>query len=291
MLTTPSWNRRKLSHRRPSMVLDELEPSGKGGLVQTTTVFLTGSRCPVGCRMCDLHLGTLPGPTPAGAIPEQIDVAFADRSRRGWLKLYNHGNFFDRKSIPPEDYEAIAARCQGFSRLVVENHPSFGASRLEAFRDLLTVPLEVAVGLETVQPRWLKRLAKQMTRDQFDRYARWLADLGVDLRVFLIVGVPGINVAEALRWTRLSVRHAIAAGARHISLIPARFGSGWSGWGEQLPCLTTSHLAELQRTALADAALADADRRVIVTIDLWGIEPSAAGFEDLQRRNLSQAID
>ncbi len=208
------------------------------------------------------------------------------RRRQGWLKLYNSGNFFDPQSIPIGDYQAIAERCEGFSRLVVENHPRFGAGRLRKFRDLLAAKLEVAVGLETVQPRWLDRLGKQMSRDDFDRYARWLSMEGVDLRVFLIIGVPGVTPKEAVRWTRLSVRHALAASARHISLIPARFGQGWSGSGDQLPTLSTERLVEIQQ-----ATLRDVDGRAAVTIDLWNIDQNDPHFEDLQRRNLTQQPD
>jgi len=286
MLTTPATSRQKLSHHTPYLVLDETEPNGEGGQVETTTVFLTASPCPIGCRMCDLHRHTLPGPTPEGVVAEQIDAALAKRPRRGWLKLYNSGNFFDPQSIPVSDYEAIALRCEGFSRLVVENHPRFGAERLRRFRDRLPVQLEVAVGLETVQPRWLNRLAKQMTRDEFDRYARWLAGEGVDLRVFLILGVPGVTAREATRWARLSVRHALAASARHISLIPARIGEGWSGLGDQLPSLSMDVLGEIQR-----AVLRDADGRAAVTIDVWDIDRAERGFEDLCRRNLTQQPD
>ena len=91
--------------------------------------------------------------------------------------------------------------------------------------------LEVAVGLETMQPRWLGRMGKRMTRDEFDGYARKLHEHRIDLRVFLIVGVPGSSVAESLRWAELSVRHAALA-ARSISLIPAR-GNGTSEAGSR----------------------------------------------------------
>jgi hypothetical protein len=201
------------------------------------------------------------------------------------LKLYNSGNFFDPQSIPQTDYRAIARRCTGFSRLVVENHPRFGHDRLLRFRDLLTVPLEVAVGLETVQPRWLNQLGKQMTRDDFDRYAKWLSGHSVDLRVFLMIGVPGISVRESVRWVRLSIRHAVRAGARHISLIPARFGAGWDGRGDELPGLSTETLAEIQRVALRDV-----EGRTMVTIDLWDIDHRDPGFDELQQRNLDQQV-
>ena len=284
-----------LSADTPYLVIDEPEPDGSGGQVATTTIFLTASRCPVGCSMCDLHQFTLPSATPPGAIPRQIGTALASRAaptappyptgKAGWIKLYNSGNFFDPLSIPPDDYQAIAGCCHPFARVVVENHPRFGAERLRMFRDLLDAPLEVAVGLETVQPRWLDRMGKQMSRDDFDRYARWLASQGVDLRVFLIAGAPGIDVKESIRWARLSTRHAIAAGARHVSLIPARSGHGWNGRGHQLPDFSTEALAELQRAAIQDAA-----GHAAITIDLWDIDADAPLLERLREVNLTQKI-
>ncbi len=279
-------NREVLSTEKPYLVIDEREPDGNGGEIDTTTLLLTASTCPVGCSMCDLHLNTLATATPRGSIPAQIDAALANRLRSGWIKLYNSGNFFDPRSIPPSDYPAIARQCQGFSRIVVENHPKFGAERLRRFHSLVDVPLEIAVGLETVQPRWLNRLGKQMTRDDFYRYARWLRSEDVDLRVFLIVGVPGIDVTESIRWARLSVRYAVACGARHISLIPARSGHGWNGLADRLPAFSCDALIELQQRAIGDAG-----GRAAITIDLWNVAADAPRLDELRRGNLRQRVD
>ncbi len=283
--------RHQLSPNRPYAVVDELEPDADRHGVPTTTVFLTASQCPVGCHMCDLWQNTLAEPTPIGAIPRQLDWAFSGRRSSEWVKLYNSGNFFDPRSIPPADYAGIAQRCSSFSRVIVENHPRIGTSRVEIFRDLLAGKLEIAVGLETVQPRWLDRLGKQMTRDDFDRYARWLKSVDVDLRVFLIIGMPGLSVRESIRWARLSVRHAVTAGARHVSLIPSRPGQGWGGQASGLPSLSLDDLAEIQGLAIDDA-----QGRAVVTVDLWDVQThpeSSAGHETIERLrgiNLSQQM-
>ena len=82
----------------------EDEPTGDGEVVQVATLLLTASECPWRCAMCDLWRHTLPHPTPRGAVPRQIEAALKDLpSGVRWIKLYNSGNFFDAKSIPPAD--------------------------------------------------------------------------------------------------------------------------------------------------------------------------------------------
>ena len=259
---------------RPYAYLSEREPKrdvlGKTSIVDVSTVFLTASRCGVGCSMCDLHRNTLPGPTAIGAIPRQIHFARQTLPSANWIKLYNSGNFFDAASIPIVDYPAIAAACKGYERVIVENHPRFGRSRHLVIRDQIQGRLEIAVGLETVQPRILSRLGKQMSRDDFDRYARFLSESGIDLRVFLIVGAPDLSVAESIRWARLSVRHAVRAGARHVSLIPARAGHGWNGKADTLPTITLPDLIDL-----FEVALDDLDGPACLSVDLWDLDRGA----------------
>lgn len=258
--------RQSLSPWTPQGVIVEREPSAEGP-VDAATVFLTAAECPIGCSMCDLWHNTLMSRTPRGAIPKQINAAAALCSGAQWIKLYNSGNFFDPRSTPVEDEAAIADGCSPFQRVVVENHPRIGKDRVERFRDRLQGRLEVAVGLETVQPRWLHRMGKRMTRDQFAAYARWLKTIDVDLRVFLIVGVPGITAVESIRWARLSTRYASDLGARHISLIPARAGHGWNRMGDQLPELSLTMMGDLLGHAIDDVR-----QHSCVTVDLWSFE-------------------
>ena len=275
---------------RPYAYLSEREPKrdvpGKVSVVDVSTVFLTASRCTVGCSMCDLHRNTLPGPTAVGSIPRQIHFAQRQLPSANWIKLFNSGNFFDAASIPISDYRAIAAACHGYERVIVENHPRFGKNRHRTFRDQLSGQLEIAVGLETVQPRVLNRLGKRMSRDDFDSYASFLLKSEIDLRVFLIVGAPALSVAESIRWARLSVRHAVGVGARHVSLIPARVGHGWNGQSDCLPKLRLSDLVDLYAKSLTDV-----NGSACLSVDLWDIDPDALCFADREKlQRLQNAI-
>ncbi len=142
------------------------------------------------------------------------------------VKLYNSGSFFDPRAIPVEDYPAIAARVQTFERVIVECHPAYVGERCVAFRNFLTRPLEVAMGLETAHPEVLEKLNKRMTLDQYAIAARFLRDNGIDLRVFILVQPPFMKTAESLYWVQRSVDFAFDCGATAATLIPTRAGNG-----------------------------------------------------------------
>ncbi|MEM9586759.1 MAG: hypothetical protein AAGA03_05725, partial [Planctomycetota bacterium] len=197
---------------------------------------------------------------------------------------------------PISDYSAIADRCQPYRRVIVENHPKIGRDRLVQFHDRLarastgTPPvLEVAVGLETIHPAWLKQLGKSMTLSDFDRYAEFLREQDVDLRVFLIVGFPGATLAEAMDWSMRSVHHACASGAKHISLIPARVGNGWDGLSDQLVLPTVEDMLALQRDLLMTPMVSSACP--VFTIDVWGFDSSEGDsrvIDAIERQNRTQ---
>ncbi|WP_149496975.1 Fe-S oxidoreductase [Roseiconus lacunae] len=278
----------EFDYHRPIDFLAEREPFRDrtgNSIVDVNTLFLTGRRCPIGCNMCDLHAFTREDSPPVGATVDQIDHALRRLPPASWIKLYNSGNFFDAASLPPADYDAIARRCEPFDRVIVENHPKIGRHRHLDFARRLRGKLEVAVGLESVQPRVLSRIGKRMTRDEFDRYAGWLTANDIDLRVFLIIGSPGIKTPEAVRWAKLSLRHAIAVGARHISLLPVRNGAGWGEDRRPLPTLTLQTLCEVFDDAIAST------QHCCISIDLWEFKHQTLQPSDQNRlRCLSGAI-
>jgi hypothetical protein len=142
------------------------------------------------------------------------------------IKLYNSGSFFDPQAIPSSDYPAIASVVREFSRVIVECHPALVGDSCWQFRDLLGKPLEVAMGLETANPRALEQFNKQMTHDQFSVAAGRLKREGVALRVFLLVAPPFVPPDESAEWVRRSVDFAFDSGATAVSLIATRGGNG-----------------------------------------------------------------
>jgi len=206
-----------------------MEPDGHGGEVDTTTVFLTGAECPFRCSMCDLWQYTSLGNTPAGAIPFQLDQVLKPDSTmtRRWLKLYNASNFFDPRSIPTEDLNAIADRCSPFERVIVENHPRFCDDRMAAFAKAVHGHLEVAIGLETIHPSAMAIMNKLMTLEDFDRAVAKCHSLNIDVRVFVLLHPPGIAKEESIEWTWKTVDYAMKRQVRHVSIIPVRSGNGW----------------------------------------------------------------
>jgi hypothetical protein len=264
----------------------EQERGPGGEFTPSATVFLTGAECPFTCVFCDLWRYTIDGPTPAGALPAQLSVALeqlpgllreAGLDRCDQLKLYNASNFFDRRAVPEADLEPIARLAGVFRRVVVECHPRLVDGRVRRFAELLPGRLEVAIGLETAQPEALSRLGKQLTLEQFDRAAERLRADGVDLRVFVLVGVPFVPAGEQAKWVAESVRHAARAGARSVALIPVRGGNG------ELERLAGLGQFEPPDLALLEDCLARglqaAEASLAVQVDPWDLDQVASGCD------------
>lgn len=269
---------------RPVAAFTEQERDDQGRVVTGLTVLLASRECPWRCVMCDLWKATVPGAVPPGRIPRQLDVALATagpETRRGPLKLYNSGSFFDPGAVPPEDYPAVAARAAGFARVVVESHPALVGRRVGEFRDHLRAAaeaagqpapqLEVAMGLETAHPEVLARLNKRVTLEQFRRAADWLRQQAVTLRAFILVQPPFQPPETAVEWAVRSVRLAWDCGASVAVLIPTRGGNG------ALEALAAAGQFTPPRLATLEAALECSlcPERGRVFADLWDLETLA----------------
>ena len=256
-----------------SLLEDERRPNGKRE--QTLTVFLSGAECPFTCSFCDLWQFTIDGPTPPGALTTQLAnilgplaKPFAHR-----LKLYNASNFFDTRAVPPVDIVGLATLSRSFAAVTVESHANtIGPTTVEFAGKILPARLEVAVGLETIDPVASAQLNKRLDLARFDSSARFLSDNGIDLRVFVLLGAPYVGTDESIEWTVRTVEHAVERGASLVSIIPVRGGNGEMERLQALGHFIPPTLSQLEESLEQCLHFSNA----VVTADLWDAERFAA---------------
>lgn len=255
-----------------SLLEDERRPNGI--VERALTIFLAGAECPFTCSFCDLWRYTIDGPTPIGALPAQIAQSLATTQAEGLdrIKLYNASNFFDRRAVPPEDRSRIAEQCASFGGVTVESHASTIGPAVTDFARSLDGRLEVAMGLETIHPVAMTHLNKRLDLDRFDRAAGFLAKHGIDLRVFVLLGAPGIPTGEAVDWAIRSAEFAAQRGASLVSIIPVRGGNG------EMERLAAAGLFVAPTLRQLEQALDGCVgwRETVVTADLWDVDRLAA---------------
>lgn len=238
------------------------------------TIFLAGAECPFSCSFCDLWRYTIEGPTPPGAVAAQVENVLnaTDAPLPDRLKLYNASNFFDRRAVPLADRDRLAVLAEPFGGVTVESHVNTIGRDTLRFARQLRGRLEVAVGLETIHPEASVRLNKRLELPRFDDAAHLLADHGIDLRVFVLVGAPHVPPAESVAWTIRTVEYAVARGASVVAIIPVRGGNGELERLQSLGEFTPPSLSELE--AALDGCLQFTE--CVVTADTWDVESFAA---------------
>lgn len=279
----------------PYHFLHEQEPDSAGVVQEVNTIFLASKTCAFSCIFCDLWKSTLEQSPPKGAFLHQMDYALKRLPDAQVVKLYNNGNFFDVKTLSPDDYPDICRRLNRYERVIVENHPLVCGPICLKFQQQLAGQLEVAMGLETIHPGVLPRLGKQFNKADFCRAADFLLSHHIDVRVFVLLNPPYLTEPrESVYWTLESIRFAFAQGATCCAVIPTR--------------ATT---AEMQRLAqqgdyqiptldmledVVEKALQDGYRRVFA--DTWDIAFMArcphcfeARKQRLERMNLTQRLE
>jgi radical SAM enzyme (TIGR01210 family) len=204
-----------------------------------------------------------------------MDIAAVNR-----LKIYNASNFFDSRAVPAADFSSIAELAGDFAGLTVESHANTIGPRTLDFSREIAGRLEVAIGLETIHPAASALLNKRLELTKFDRAAGFLADNGIDIRVFVLLGTPHIPAAESVEWTVRTVEHAISRGASVVSIIPVRGGNGEMERLEGLGEFVAPSLAELEMALDQCAPRSSA----VVTADLWDLERIAACGDCRERR-------
>ncbi|HTI05637.1 MAG TPA: hypothetical protein VL549_09990 [Gemmatimonadales bacterium] len=157
----------------------------------------------------------------------------------------------------------------------MESHASLIGAEVVDFAALLSGRLEVAIGLETIHPVAMSHLNKRLELERFDRAAAFLAEHQIDLRVFVLLGVPHVAAAESVEWTARTVEYAAARGAGRIAIIPVRGGNGELERLQQLGHFVPPTLLELENAldlCLALLPVRPSARPPVVTVDLWDVE-------------------
>ena len=266
-----------LSHRgsknavdptKPYAFLVEKERMANGIIEDVATIFLTNKECPFRCLMCDLWKNTTDETVSIGAIPKQIEYALENLSSVKHIKLYNSGNFFDEKAIPPEDYEAIIHLLHGFDTVLVENHPKLIDQNVIKFRDKLKADLQVAIGLETVHPEVLLILNKQMTLNDFGASVKFLNQHDILTRAFILLRPPFIDEEEGIDWAMKSIDFAFKSGVECCGIIPTRSGNGALNILESQGYFHLPKIESLEKV-LEDGISLNKGR---VFADLWDLE-------------------
>ena len=266
----------------------EQELGGDGQLVDVATLLTTGRECIFDCVFCDLWRHTLPGPTPHGAIVRQLDAVLPTLPPAKWIKLYNASNWFDATAVPPADWPAIADRLRPFERVIVENHPKLCTEAVPRFRDLLDGQLEVAIGLESIDPRVLPRLNKSMTADDAARALERLRGWGIDVRAFVLVPPPFVEAPVPS--TIDTVRWAFERGVEVVSLLPLRPDQ----MNASTATLTAEERSTIRRPSIEEVAAVLANCRISLPrrlfVDAWDASDwcDAAAVAKLANWNLTQ---
>lgn len=278
---------------RPYAYHVETERSAAGTVDPVATIFVTNRECPFRCLMCDLWKNTTDETVPEGAVPAQIDYALERLPDAQHVKLYNSGNFFDRKAFPPSDRPAIAERVRDFDTVIVENHPKLCRDVCVEFRDRLDGRLEIALGLETAHPTVLDRLNKRMTREDFRRAVGFLRENDIDVRTFLLLRPPFLSEEEGVEWALRSIEFAFDAGVQCASVVPTRSGNGIMQHLERNGHFEPPSMASIE-TVLEEGLRMNRGR---VFMDLWDLERfyecdtcGPERRERLRRMNLSQEV-
>jgi radical SAM enzyme (TIGR01210 family) len=177
--------------------------------------------------------------------------------------------------------------------LIVESHPSLIGDSALRFRELLgATAFEVAIGLETIHPEVLPRLNKRMTTEGFAGAARMLKRNGIDVRAFVLGGLPFVGRRESIAWAKKSIAFAFDAGADVVSLIPTRIGTAAL---ERLAIEGLFTLPDLEMLQEISASGMGRGRLFVDTWDLKRFSLCELCFQDrlhrLERQNLSQVAE
>ena len=276
---------------RPYAYTVEPERTVEGAVADVATIFISNKECPFRCLMCDLWQNTTTFRVTDGAVVGQIEWALARLPTVKHVKLYNAGSFFDSQAIPQSERPRIAELLSEFDTVIVESHPRLIDQRCIELAEMLHPRLQVALGLETVDPEVLPRLNKRMSLADFERAVRFLTAHGIDTRAFILLRTPFQNEQQGVHWASRSLDYAFGIGVECCVVIPTRAGNGAMDVLQREGHFEPPSLASLEQ--VLDYGIKLGRGRVFA--DLWDIEKfysctvcGPARKERLNEMNLTQ---
>ena len=278
---------------RPYAYTVEPERTSDGLVDDVVTIFISNKECPFRCLMCDLWQNTTTVRVPDGAVAGQIEWALGRLPTVKHVKLYNAGSFFDTQAIPRSNWPQIAELLGEFDTVIVESHPKLIDQRCVEFAEMLRPKLQVALGLETIDPDILPRLNKRMTLDDFERATRFLMQHDINTRAFILLRTPFQSEQQGVEWAKRSLDYAFEIGVECCVVIPTRSGNGAMDWLQEHGRFKPPTLRSLEE--VLDYGVSLGSGRVFS--DLWDIEKfysctkcGPSRKERLKRVNLTQQI-
>lgn len=253
---------------RPYAWLIEPERTAQGRIEDVATIFITNRECPFRCTMCDLWKNTTVDRVDPGSIATQIEWAFKQLPFAPHIKLYNSGNFFDEKAIPREDRIKIPELVKDRQTVIVECHPKLIDQRCIDFSKAIQPALQVAMGLETVDPEVLPRLNKRMTLDDYERATHYLLEHTIPVRSFILLKTPFQDEQAGVEWAMRSIDYAFSIGVECCAVVPTRSGNGIMEQLEANGHFTPPTIRSMELVQEYGLSLS----RGRVLMDLWDIE-------------------
>jgi hypothetical protein len=260
--------RNEVDPSRPYAYFVEPERTAEGRVEDVATIFITNKECPFRCLMCDLWKNTTPDRVSDGAVARQIKWALALLPPAPHVKLYNSGNFFDEQAIPRADRPLIAELLAERRTVIVECHPRLVDRRCFQFSESIEPELQLAMGLETVDPSVLPRLNKRMTLQDFERATRFLVDHGIRVRAFILLRAPFQSEQQGVVWAKRSIDFAFSIGVECCAVVPTRAANGALEWLQSQGHFHPPSLRSME-TVLEYGIRQNRGR---VLTDLWDVE-------------------
>ncbi len=164
-----------------------------------------------GCTMCGYARDTLGRSATEEEIGLQLARALTAYRDEPYVKIYTSGSFLDRREVPEAARSRVAAAFAGRARrLLVETLPEFVTPEaLRELRDSFGGTLEVALGLESTQPRVLaKAVHKHETPTQYLEAADRVRRGGASPKAYLLLKPPYLTERESIEDTVTSVARA-----------------------------------------------------------------------------------